>query len=336
MRKPFALSKNFNLFFIASTLDANIPTWYNCSVPNWDKSTKVEFGKCILFMNEDIKKQNTSGSTLQDPTVINSFFWKAGYKQDIGSRAEQQDNVGIMLGSVRGKEVLLAVLADGMGGMHDGAQFSRIVVDSHLRNFQSALNQYTRASTVLLSLALQANKDANMIYDEDNPGGSTLVSVLFVGDYFYALSVGDSRISLFRKPEQRRGNKNRVVPLQINREHTLGGVLDERAWMGYISFEDAAGNIYRDSLTSSLGGPNIRRIDLTENPVRFLSGDRLVLMSDGIYRSVSEMEMAEELEAPPAEATDKIVQRVLDKKIPEQDNLSIIVIEKQTTNTVIY
>ena len=100
--------------------------------------------------------------------------------------------------------------------------------------------------------------------------------------------------------------------------------------------EDAEGNIYRDSLTSSLGGPVIRRLDLTETPIRFLSGDRVVLMSDGIYRSASDIELAQDLEFSPAEASDKIVQHILEKQIPDQDNMSIIVIEKQTTNTVRY
>lgn len=285
-------------------------------------------------MSQEIKKLNKK--RLQDPTVINSFYWKAGYKQNVGSRSEQQDSVGVMMGSIGDREVLLAVLADGMGGMHDGAQFSKIAVESHLHNFHNVLNQYDKPPDILLALALQANKDANKIYNEDNPGGSTLASVLFIGDYFYALSIGDSRISLFRKPERRRGNEDRFVPLQINREHVLGAALDERAWSGYISFEDAEGNIYRDSLTSSLGEATIRRLDLTDTPTRFLSGDRIVLMSDGIYRSVTEKEMAEDLEASPAEASDKIVQRVLNKHYPEQDNMSIIIIEKQTTNTVVY
>ena len=273
---------------------------------------------------------------LQDPAVVNSFFWKIGYKQDAGSREDQQDSVGVMLGNHLGKEVLLAVLADGMGGMHCGGQFSKAVVDSHISNFQTVLGRYRKYSNMLLALAWEANREAHRIYDEDNPGGTTLVSALFVEDVFYVLSVGDSRISLFRKPARQRGNKNELVPLQINREHILGAALDERAWMGLISSDDAEGNVYRDSLTSSLGGPAIRRLDLTETPIRFLSGDRVVLMSDGIYRSASDIELAQDLEFSPAEASDKIVQHILEKQIPDQDNMSIIVIEKQTTNTIRY
>ena len=287
-------------------------------------------------MAKEEKDKGNKTTNLQDPAIINSFYWKVGYKQNIGSREEQQDSVGVVLGDARGKEVLLAVLADGMGGMHDGARFSQIVVESHVRHFQEALEQFERYPSVLAHLAVLANQEAHKIYDDKKPGGATLISVLFVGDYFYALSVGDSRITLYRKPEQRRANKNMMVPLQINREHVLGAALDERAWMGFISYEDAEGNMYRGSLLSSLGDETIRRVDLMEKPVRFLSEDRVVLMSDGIYRSVDEKEMAPDLEAEPSIAADNVVQHVLEKQDPDQDNMSIIVIEKKTTNTVIY
>jgi hypothetical protein len=46
---------------------------------------------------------------------------RLGYQQNIGSRKEQQDSFRLALGSNKGKPALLAVLADGMGGMSDGA-----------------------------------------------------------------------------------------------------------------------------------------------------------------------------------------------------------------------
>jgi serine/threonine protein phosphatase PrpC len=146
-----------------------------------------------------------------------------------------------------------------------------------------------------------------------------------VDNCFYTLSVGDSRIYLFRKNEK----LQRYVPLQLNREHTLGAALDERAWMGAISFEDAENNMFRDSLNSAIGDKKIRHIDLAENATSFIGGDRLVLMSDGIYRFATEKEIAVEIDAPPCEASDNIVRRISEKKNPQQDNMSIMIIEKR-------
>ena len=266
----------------------------------------------------------TKTGKLERADVISTLYWKVGDAQDIGSRSEQQDSVGAVLGTFHDKPALLAVLADGMGGMKNGAEFSRIAVDFHLENFQRLLDSKDRLPFVLLALARQANEEAHKIYDENKPGGTTLVTALFTDDRFYTLSVGDSRICLYR----RNVKLNCYVPLQINREHVLGQALDESAWMGRISFDDAENNLLRDSLTSAIGDSRIRRIDLTENPTRFIGGDKLALMSDGIYRSLPDMETAAFMEDSPTKAADKIIGHICDKKLPHQDNMSIIIIER--------
>ena len=261
---------------------------------------------------------------LEDANVISTFYWKTGAQWNIGSRKEQQDDYGIVLGTYKGKPALLAVLADGMGGMKNGAQFSWITVEYLMKHFQDALDTEAEPPRILLMLALGANKEANKIYDEDKPGGTTLLAGMFAEDRFYMLSVGDSRIYLFRKS----AILNRYVPLQLNREHVLGASLDERAWMGKISFEDAEENMYRDSLISGIGAERIRRIDLTQTPIQLQTGDKIVFMSDGIYRSISEVEIAADLELNPDKASDEIVKHVLEKKAPHQDNMSVVIVER--------
>lgn len=268
-------------------------------------------------------KQRHSGQ-LESADVISSFYWKTGAKSDIGSRKEQQDDYGIALGTYKNKPALLAVLADGMGGMKDGANFSWITVEHLMKHFQEALDTGAKPPDILLKLALDANKEANKIYDEDKPGGTTLIAGLFTKDHFYMLSVGDSRIYLFRRTR----NNPTYVPLQLNREHVLGPSLDERAWMGKISFEDAEENLYRDSLISGIGSERIRRIDLTREPITLLTGDKIVLMSDGIYRSASAEEVAKLLNDLPDKASDEIVRYVIGKKVPHQDNMSVVIVER--------
>ncbi len=260
----------------------------------------------------------------KDPEAAESFCWALGYAQNIGARQQQQDCLGAATGSFQGKPVLLAVLADGMGGMKNGAEFSRIAVSFHVNHLQRILDECSALPNVLLKLAVQANDEAHKIYEEDRPGGTTLISALFSEDRFYTLSVGDSRICLFREIQA-----HRYVPLQLNREHLLGAALDERAWMGDISFDDAKNNMFRDSLNSAIGDRKIRHIDRTLNSTRFLGGDRLVLMSDGIYRSYSEMELARAMDSEPKEAADRIVEDICRKKIPHQDNMSILIIGRK-------
>lgn len=246
--------------------------------------------------------------------------WQLGLAQDIGARREQQDCIGTVTGSFRGRPALLAVLADGMGGMQDGARFSRIAVSCHQENFQRALDSAAQPAAALLSLALQANEQAHRIYDETRPGGTTLVTALFLEDCFYTLCIGDSRICLYRKTG--RG----YASLQINREHVFGPLLDEQAWMGRISFADAENNLLRSSLTSAVGDSRIRAIDLTEHATRFLAGDRLALMSDGVYRSLSEEKLCTDMAEEPHRAAEEIIRQVRGRKLPHQDNMSIIIV----------
>ncbi len=262
---------------------------------------------------------------LPDPAAAEAgSCWRLGCAQHIGARRQQQDCMGAQLGTFRGKPALLAVLADGMGGMKNGAAFSRITVEYHVNHFQHVLDTSSDLSAVLLRLAIEANREAHTIYEEDQPGGTTLVTALFAGDRYYILSVGDSRLCLFRRNEK----AGRYCPLQLNREHTLGPVLDERAWSGAISFEDAEDNRFRDSLNSAIGEKRIRRVDLTDRPSLFMNGDRLVLMSDGIYRFASEEELSLAVGAAPGDAAEKIVGLIRAKNRPHQDNMSILIIEK--------
>lgn len=289
-------------------------------------------------MNNFLKKQDSTCSP-DFQSFISAFYWKTGKAQDIGKRAEQQDSIGIQLASSDNSNALLAVLADGMGGMHNGAEFSHIAVETHMDSFQSALDSYQKPENVLLSLALQANSNANRIYDEAEPGGTTLLSVLFLdkkqneGSHLlrkevspeqkeysrlYFLSVGDSRIYLLRNKKL----------LQMNREHVLSAKLDERAWFGFISFEDAEGNMYRNSLTACIGEDRIRTVDVSSSPTKFMSGDKLILMSDGVFRELSEAELVGDLSFPPQEAAEKIISHIKEKADPNQDNMSVIIIEK--------
>lgn len=268
--------------------------------------------------------KNTGAQQTEGAGTIPVLSWKIGCAQNIGSRSEQQDSIDTVPGVFRDKPVLLAVLADGMGGMKNGAEYSRITVDFHRNHFQRILDASKDLPSALLSLALQANEEAHKIYDESKPGGTTLVAALLTDECFYTLSVGDSRICLYRKNRK----LNCLVPLQLNREHVLGQALDESAWMGRISFEDAESSMLRNSLTSAVGPDHIRYIDRTLNATAFLKGDKLALMSDGIYRALSDMEIAADMEEAPEEAAEKIIRHVCGKKIPHQDNMSIVIIEK--------
>lgn len=101
-------------------------------------------------MNNKINQGHLLG--IEDPAAIESFGWTLGYAQNIGARTQQQDCLGAATGSFQGKPVLLAVLADGMGGMKNSAEFSRIAVNFHVNHLQRILTSAAPFRMFFLSL----------------------------------------------------------------------------------------------------------------------------------------------------------------------------------------
>lgn len=257
-------------------------------------------------------------------TITEKGIWRLQSAQNVGGRKDQQDSVYCEKGIINGKNALLGVVADGMGGMKNGGLFSRTATEYYRDHFHAFAEACQDPRLLLLFLAWGANRQTHCLYEKNEPGGTTLLSALLIDERLFFLSVGDSRIYLFRWNERIRD----YTFVQLNREHVLGGVLDEKAWMGDISFEDAECNLYRQTLTSCIGEKTIRRIDMLRSPVRLLRDDKIMIMSDGILHALSEIELLSTLKRGVKTEVDIIVQNAADKKLPLQDNISLVVIEK--------
>lgn len=211
---------------------------------------------------------------------------------------------------------VLAVIADGMGGLSDGAQVSSLVVSVFARLFPQ-LPAAMNPADKLLYMAECANDEVNSRFGGE-PGrcGSTLAAVLLVGGSMWLLSIGDSRIALVR---------NGGI-LQLNREHNYAAELDEAAAKGLISYREAAGDPQRRALTSYIGMGSLERIDRTTKPMRLLPGDYILLMSDGVFNEISDIEIMEALSDDLQASVKKMEKAVLDKNDPGQDNFTALLL----------
>ena len=114
----------------------------------------------------------------------------------IGSRAEQQD-VTEAVGGLDG--VLLAVLADGMGGMLMGRECAKKAVESFVEAF--AARQSAGVADSLRAAAARANEIVLGWADERGAAeetGCTLAAAAIKDGGMYWLAVGDSRMYIFR------------------------------------------------------------------------------------------------------------------------------------------
>jgi len=245
--------------------------------------------------------------------------YRVGNLHHIGQREEQQDSFclsDINDGEATREKGLLAVVADGMGGLEGGAAISQRVTDTFLARYRKLA--IPDADEFLYDSVMAAEKAVEELMAARHVnGGSTLVAVLLRGDVLHFISVGDSRIYLLR------GKKL----LQLNHEHTYGALLRERATRGEIDPEEPYVNPRRDALTAYIGMGALKRIDRSERPVPLQPGDKVLLCSDGVFNALGRDALISALEGEAAQAAAQIEEAVLAQELSNQDNFTGVILE---------
>lgn len=171
----------------------------------------------------------------------------------------------------RSQEGIVAVLADGMGGHVGGERASTTAC----RGFVDALAARTADGEELLDALASAN-EAIRRETSSEPGllgmGCTLIGATFGAHGLRWVSVGDSRLLLFRRGEL----------YQLNEDHSLAPLLDQLAANGEMTREQALAHPRRHHLRSALTGESIELIDHANEAVALEAGDCVILASDGI------------------------------------------------------
>lgn len=243
--------------------------------------------------------------------------YRVGFAQTVGSRDNQEDSYCIsnwMDGKAVSSRGLLAAVADGIGGMSNGQIASGTVVRNMCARFERQ-NVNMALSDRLLELAAQGQQDVLNIVQRGGNCGTTLVSVLIRDGQMVMLSVGDSRVSLYRSG----------MLLQLNREHVMGKESDEYSMLNHTTQNTDSRK--RKAITAYLGKPNLRLIDRTLNPMKLMPGDRILLMSDGVFGPLSDDEIIAAMQAPPDQAAQAVIRAVEAKRLPHQDNATIVIVE---------
>jgi serine/threonine protein phosphatase PrpC len=263
------------------------------------------------------RKKQSKGKGKMIPKTVPIFPGSNIYNiQGIGNRSSQQDSFGTSNINDT-KKGILSIVADGMGGIANGAEISQLTVSTMLGDFTSAAEILSPAE-FLLSSVTHAQNAARSIIPSGQLSGSTLVAVYIKDDNLYFASVGDSRIVLYRGG----------ALIVLNREHTLAAELDEKAARGEISIEQAHTDKQRSALTSYIGTPDTFSVDRNIRPLKLLKDDIVLLMSDGVFGSVNDDEIVSALSSPDLKTVgDMITAYVNAKQKPNQDNFTAIILK---------
>lgn len=173
----------------------------------------------------------------------------------------------------------LAAIADGMGGYEGGQVASRMAVDIVRDSYVSSAEIDPQKR--LLRAFADAHHGIQHRRNEKSAlhaMGTTCTALALVDKQLYFAHVGDSRLYLLRGDNFR----------QLTRDHTLVS-----HWLatGAINQEEADSHPQKHVLTAALGVHQTIEPDFPAQPLPLLSGDTLLLCSDGLWGLLNEHEM---------------------------------------------
>ena len=175
---------------------------------------------------------------------------------------------------------VLALVADGMGGAQSGEIASSMVADIVVRHYREA--DRTDPAAVLAAAFQEANAGVfarSQSADECRGMGTTCTAFALRGRRAWLAHVGDSRAYLVRSGTARR----------LTRDHSLVAELVRR---GELTEEEARSDPRRNVVMRSMGIDASVMVDVVSLDEDLVSGDTIVLCSDGLHGVVTDAEIA--------------------------------------------
>ena len=209
-------------------------------------------------------------------------------------------------------DIGLWVVADGMGGHKAGDVASQMLVD-----YLARVGPQARMSTFVDEVEAQVLAVNSRLFgmghrkSAKSTIGCTVVALLACGSHCLSVWAGDSRVYLYRDGQLQ----------ALTRDHSQ---VEELVEQGLLLRVDAERHPEANIITRAVGATDRLYLDL--ELTELAHGDRYLLCSDGLYREVSEPEIAELLGAGTgAEASQALVKLTLERGA--HDNVTVIVVD---------
>ncbi len=241
--------------------------------------------------------------------------------KQVPDRANQDAILAQVHTSPEGVPYGLFLVADGVGGHHEGGQASHIAAKTIAEltkplwpDLADPLSpEQQSALEVGLYEAIMTAHENILTYGAAHNirTASTVTCALIYGRTAIIGNVGDSRAYLFRQ--------NNLE--QITEDHSLVMWLVRQ---GHITIDEARNHPYGNVLMHALGGPETPMIDITNLPLQ--PGNSLLLCSDGIWDVLTDEQIAEFLQtaASPETAVNEIMAVV---EPVHRDDYSVIIVK---------
>jgi PPM family protein phosphatase len=229
-----------------------------------------------------------------------------------GGREKNEDRMGYCYTRDSG----LFALADGMGGHPEGEVASQLALQTMAALFQRDAKPTLADPLRFLHDAIIAGHHQLLRYATekalmDTPR-TTIVSCVMQGDSCYWAHCGDSRLYLVRDGKL----------IARTRDHSYSELQETLAHVVPMGEK-----FNRNVLFTCLGSPGKPVVD-TSGPLKLHAGDRMLLCSDGLWGSISDAEIAEQLaQRTISDAVPELVERALRHAGAKSDNVTVIAAE---------
>jgi serine/threonine protein phosphatase PrpC len=236
-----------------------------------------------------------------------------------GGREKNEDRMGYCYTRDSG----LFALADGMGGHPEGEVASQLALQTLAAMFQRDAKPTLKEPLRFLHEAILAGHQQLIRYATekalmDTPR-TTAVACVLQGNAAYWAHCGDSRLYLVR------GDKL----VARTRDHSYSELQDTLSQVVPIGER-----FNRNVLFTCLGSPGKPVID-TVGPMMLQGGDRILLCSDGLWGTVSDAVITEQLSKRPiSDAVPELVERALRGGGPKCDNVTVLAVEWESAEDI--
>lgn len=249
-----------------------------------------------------------------DKTCSRAADSGAGIAQTTGSRQVQADIAQVWTN----RAGTMAVLADGIGSANTGVVCAQIATDTILDRFEP---YYELNDPVYFfrSAFWEANRRIQKTAGERRGGASVGAAFLNRSHLYYAVA-GDVRIAILRGEE--------IIPL--SKGQTIDVLAAQAYEDGRISRQDTLWSMEEKRVWNYLGQDGFREIEICDQPILLKQGDKVLLMSKGIFEEISWSETEDILidSASLQELAERMIDAVEQKKNPQADNGSVILIQR--------
>jgi serine/threonine protein phosphatase PrpC len=210
---------------------------------------------------------------------MSQYKIEAGTGQHIGDREEQQDRVGLFA-APKAPGYMLAVLADGMGGLSGGALAAEQVIRSAQQSFERFSPLTDDVETMLHTIAKEADTVIKLsaMSSEKKPHSTMVLLVITPENTAIWAHVGDSRLYAFEGPNCIKRTVDHTYREQLKAENKR----DER-----IEKDPALAGL----LVSVLGSAtNTLQVTIGRRE-GLKTGDAFLICSDGLWQYFKDAEL---------------------------------------------